>query len=219
MMSAIKRAYRIAALLALLHLLVIGAGLAYLVGTGRLTGERIEQMAGVLRGQLPAPQLAQAEEAAPVETPATSFDAVERGETAVQIARHMIDRRHAELEQQVATAQAALLKVTRAREAQQREKEEFAAQHRRRATQERSEGFKKDLDLLSSLKPKVAVDYLLARSSEDAAQMLLLMETRKAKRIIEAAKTTWQKKKMAEVYQLLSEMAPADSDLLKGRTR
>ncbi len=65
----------------------------------------------------------------------------------------------------------------------------------------------------------MAVDYLLARSPEDAAQMLLLMDTRKAKRIIEAAKTTGQKKRMAEIYQLLSEMAPADSDLLKGRTR
>ncbi len=219
MMSGIKKAYRVAALLALLHLLVIGAGLAYLAGTGRLTGERIEQMAAVLRGQLPAPQVAQAEETAPVETPATSTDAIERGETVEQIARHMIDRRQAELEQQVTTAQAALLKVTREREAHQREKEEFAVQRRRRATQERSEGFKKDLDLLSSLKPKVAVDYLLARSPEDAAQMLLLMSTRKAKRIIEAAKTAGQKKKMAEIYQLLSEMAPADSDLLKSRTR
>ena len=38
MMSGIKKAYQIAALLALLHLLLLGGGLAYLAGTGRLTG-------------------------------------------------------------------------------------------------------------------------------------------------------------------------------------
>lgn len=216
MMAGIKKAYRLLALLALLHLLVVGAGLAYLVGTGRLTGERIEQVAGLLRGELPIPQTAQAQEVAQVEAPAKSAEAIEREQIAEQIRRHMIDRRSAELDQQAATAQAALLKVTRQREAHQREKEEFAAQRRQRAKQERSEGFKKDLDLLGSLKPKVAIDYLLGKSPADAAQMLLLMQTRKAKRIIEAAKTTAQKKKMAEIYQLLSEMAPANSELLKG---
>ena len=216
MMAGIKKAYRLLALLALLHLLVVGAWLGYLVGTGRLTGERIEQIAGLLRGELPTPQTAQAQEVAQVEAPAKSGEAIEREQIAEQIKRHMIDRRLAELEQQAATSQAALLKVTRQREAHQREKEELAAQRRQRAKQERSVGFRKDLDLLGSLKPKVAVDYLLGKPPEDAAQMLLLMETRKAKRIIEAAKTATQKKKMAEIYQLLSEMAPADSELLKG---
>jgi hypothetical protein len=216
MIAGIKKAYRLLALLALLHLLVVGAGLVYLVGTGRLTGERIEQIAGLLRGELPTPQTAQAQEVAQVEAPTKSGEAIEREQTAEQIKRHKIDRRLAELEQQAATAQAAFLKVTRQREAHQREKEELAAQRRQRAKQERSVGFRKDLDLLGSLKPKVAVDYLLGKPPEDAAQMLLLMETRKAKRIIEAAKTAAQKKKMAEIYQLLGEMAPADSELLKG---
>ena len=215
MMAGVKKAYRLLALLALLHLLAAGGGLAYLVGTGRLDGERLEQIANVLRGELSTPQAAQAQEIARVEAPAKSAEAIEREQTAEQIKRHEIDRRLAELEQQAATARAALLKVTRQREAHQREKEEFAAQRRQRDKQERSEGFRKDLDLLGSLKPKVAVDYLLQKPTEDAAQMLLLMETRKAKRIIEAARTPAQRKKMAEIYQLLSEMAPANSELLK----
>ncbi|HUU83401.1 MAG TPA: hypothetical protein VM243_07855 [Phycisphaerae bacterium] len=216
MMGAVKKAFRLVALLALLNVLAAGAGLAYLVGSGRLTAERVEQIATVLRGEWPAPQTAQAQEIAPVEPPAKSAEAIENEQTTEQITRHMIDRRMAELEQQAATARAALLKVTREREAHQREKDEFAAQRRQRDTQERSEGFRKDLALLGSLNAKVAVDYLLQKPPEDAAQMLLQMETRKAKRIIEAAKTTAQKKKMGQIYQLLSEMAPADSELLAG---
>lgn len=219
MMSGLKKVYGLAALLAILHLLGVGGIVGYLVATGKLTREHVQQMAAVLRGEIAEPQAAEAEEVADVPPPAKSADSIDRDQLQEDLHRHQAERREAELAQHQAAAKFALLKATRAREALEREVASFEAQKRNRKKQEESEGFQKDLALLSSLKPKVSIEYLIQKSTADAAKVLLLMDTRKAKRIIEAARTPAQKKKIAEVMKLLGEMAPAEAELLGGTSK
>ena len=217
MKTGLGKAYRLVALVALLHLLVVGGLAGYLAVTGRLTGAQLRQMVAVLRGQAPQSAMAQSDIVEEVAPPEKSTESLQQEQREEEIARYQIDRRRAELDQIGAAVDAALLSVMRQRELLQREAEELDAQFKRRAKQEESQSFKKDLELFSSMKPKIAVGYMLDKTPEDAARMLLLMETRKAKRIIEAAKTPAQKKAMAKILQMLREVAPNQSDALLTR--
>jgi len=212
--AVLKKTYHLAALLALLHLLVASGGLVFLLATGRLNRERAGQIAGVLRGDLPAAQAAQVEEEAPVAPPTKSVESIEHEQRQEEMVRYMSDRRRAELEQQAATGRAALLQVTREREALSRQAEELETQRKQRMQQEESEGFRKDLELFGSMKPKDAVYYMLQKQPEDAARMLLMMDTRKAKKIVEAAKTPAERKTMSQVLQTMREIDPTETESL-----
>jgi hypothetical protein len=210
----IKKIYHAVALFALLNVVVIGGGAGYLYSTGDLSAERIEQVAAVLRGEWPQPQEAEAEVVEERAAPTRSAESLDQEQVEEELMRLQADRRRAELQQQAATVAAARLEVTRQREALERRDAEIRAQAKRREKEEESQGFKKELDLLSSVKPKVAVSYLLEKPREDAATLLLQMETRKGKRLVEAAKTASQRRAMAEVLEMLREMSPARAELL-----
>jgi len=75
-----------------------------------------------------------------------------------------------------------------------RKREEFEQRVDQQAQQQESieesvatAGFEKEVEELSLVKPKVAVDRLLNRPIEDAAQLLSAMDARTSKKIIEAA--------------------------------
>lgn len=213
----IKRAYQLVALLALLHLVALGGVGGYLFATGKVDRAQIEQIAAVLRGG--QPQIA---EAAPTTQPSsTQPSAVETApepsppdELHEQMLRLKADRREAELAQRLGTVAAAQIEVTRQREALKREAEELQKQLDARRDQEASTGFKKDLELLANLKPKDAAYYLLQKPTEEAARMLLMMETRKAKKIIESAKSPDQRKTVSEILEVMRGMTPADGTVV-----
>ncbi len=210
----LKKLYHVVALFAVLNLLVLGGAVAYLAGTGRLSGERVEQIAGVLRGEWPRPQETQAEESTEAPPPAPSSDTLVQEQAEEEVLRLRVDRRRAELQQQAATIAAARLEVTRQREALERREGELDALQSKREKEEESAGFQKELELFASMKPKLAVTYLLEKPPEDAAALLLQMDTRKSKRLVEAAKTASQRRAMTEVLEKLREVSPAQADLL-----
>jgi hypothetical protein len=217
MSGVLKKVYHGVALVALLNLAVVGGSIGYLAATGRLTVERVERAADALRGEWPEEPEAQPE--AEAAAPLGSADTLYRDQGEEEVVRLRADRRRAELQQQVSTIAAARLEVTRQREALERRYDEMRSQAKQREQQEESEGFKKELDLLSSVKPKVAVGYLLEKPREDAAALLLAMETRKGKRLVEAAKTVSQRRAMADVLEMLREMSPEQADLLNQSQR
>ncbi len=210
----IKKVYHVVALLALLNLAAVGAGIGYLVGTGVLGAEQMERIAAVLRNELPEPTAARAEEVEEVAAPTRSAESIDQEQIEDEMLRLRTDRRRAELQQQATMVAAARLEVTRQREALERRNDELRAQAQLREKEEDSVGFQKELELFSAMKPKVAVSYLLEKPQEDAAALLLQMETRKAKRLIEAAKAPAQRRAMAEVLQMLREMSPQQAEAL-----
>jgi hypothetical protein len=174
----------------------------------------MEQMASVLRGEWPEATASQEEAVEETVDPTRSAESIHHDQTQEEMLRLRADRRKAELQQQADTIVAARLEVTRQREALERRYAELREQATQREEQEESVGFKKELELLASVKPKVAVGFLLDKPREDAAALLLQMDTRKGKRLIEAAKSPSQRRAMAEVLQMLREMSPEQADAL-----
>ena len=75
--------------------------------------------------------------------------------------------------------------------------------------------FNKQVEIYGGLAPKIAVQHLLGLSDADeAARILLEMDTRRAKKIVEAAKHPEHMQQMKIILQRLREVAPDRSSEL-----
>lgn len=216
--SSIRRTYDGIALFAVLNVLVLGGMTAYLVGSGAVDGQKIQRIAAVMRGEdQPSPEPA----AEPVETveEAASTQPVEAApvdtQVELEIVRREADRTKEELRQRLALSNSILLRISTERENFRREREiaDQATQAERRELE--AEGFEKQIAILAGVKAKTAVEHLLGLGDPDeAARILLAMETRKAKKIVEAAKRPDQMEQMKSIMRRLREVAPDRSSEL-----
>ena len=216
--STLRKTYDIAAVFALVNMLVFGGLAVYVIGSGMLAPEKIERIAAVLRGEEKPTDTAAA--ATGTEKDAgqdrvdlvgqSAEDASAASQMEEEIARREAQRIRAELDQRIATVNQVLMRVTLEREAFERQVE-AETQRKQEVTASRGqEGFKKELEYFESLAPKVAVQHLLAKpDADEAARILLEMETGKGKKIIEAAKRGNQMERMKVILQRLREVAPA----------
>jgi len=215
MMSAnagvLRRSYDYVAMFALIHVLVaMGAG-AYLLGSGRITPDELQQIAAVLRGD--QTDEASAEEQASRVTQATSIAqaklAPERLAEESEMIRLEAQRIKAELDQRLTLNNNIMLRVTTKREAFEAERRRAEEVSRHSLDQQQEEGFRKQVAIFEALSPKTAIEHLLnLESSDEAARMLLEMDTRKAKKIVEAAKSGDQLRRMQIILQRLRDVAP-----------
>lgn len=212
--SIVKRAYDGLALFALLNMVGVGALVVYLVAGGVLSGEKARRIVGIMRDE----DLSSADEAAskePVDAEtddaraAAGTDAVVESQVDVEIIRRESERIKAELDQRLALNNSILLRVVTERERFQRELEEATNRQEASSKQRREKGFRKQIAIYESLSPKVAIQHLLALTEpDDAARILLEMETRKAKKVIEVAKRGEQIEKMKQILKRVREVAP-----------
>lgn len=221
--STLRRAYEAVALFAVLNILVLGGATAYLASSGIIDGEKLQGIAAVLRGENEVTSQEEVNEV--VEQPEETDEAKSAGLTPgnstmmlqmnSEILRREAERVKVELDQRLALNNAIMLRITQEREAFRRERDAEAARKKASVEEQEEVGFAKTIELYESLSPKVAVDYLLDISDPDeSARVLLQMETRKAKKIIEAAKQAEQKARMKEILRRLREVAPGRSDQL-----
>jgi len=218
--SVLRKTYDVAAIFALANLLVFGGLAVYLIGSGTLAPEKIERIAAVLRGEEESTGGAGAPEGTEADSAATAASVVGQSAEAASAASQMeeeITRREAqrikaELDQRIATVNQVLMRVTLEREAFERKVEAEAQRKQEVTASQDQEGFKKELEYFENLSPKVAMQHLLAKpDADDAARILLEIETRKGKKIIEAAKRGNQMERMKVILQRLREAAPARS--------
>lgn len=221
--SVFKQAYDAVALFAVLNLVGLGALGAYLIGSSVVNGEKLRRIVAVLRGEDPSPgdvEVSEKRETAADEatTPATGADAIAESQMDLEIMRRESDRIKAELDQRLALNNSILLRVMTEREDFQRDREEASQEQDAAARQRREEGFEKQIAIYESLAPKIAVQHLLAMSEPDeSARVLLEMNTRKAKAIVEAAKRGDQMEKMKVILQRVREVAPERSEELESK--
>ena len=211
--SAVRRAYDGVALFALLNVAVLGGMTAYLVGSGALDARKMQRIASVMRGEdLQVQPEAEAgpaeagEEAASTQpAPAAVIDT----QVELEIVRREAERTREELRQRLALSNSILLRITAERESFRREREaadQMAQAHRRELE---TEGFEKQIAILGGVKAKTAVEHLLGLGDPDeAARILLAMDTRKAKKIVEAARRPDQMEQMKSILRRLREVAP-----------
>ena len=211
--SLARRTYDAIALFALLNMIALGGLVTYVVGTGAIDRQKLESIAAIVRGEDPVgsgetPSVAEepAEEAAPAvpgEGPAAASG------IDLEIMRREAERIKEELRQRLALNNSILLRVTTERAAFHEEREVALARSRASQRERQEEGFEKQVAILGAMKPKVAVRHLLGIGDPDeAARILLEMSTRKAKKIVEAAKTGEQMRQMMLVLQRIREVAP-----------
>ncbi len=212
--SIVKRAYDGLALFALLNVLGVGALGMYLVGGGVLNADKGRRIVSIMRDEdVSLEEETVPEEPVEAETDVAlhpaGTDAVVESQVDVEIIRRESERIKAELDQRLALNNSILLRVVTERERFQRELEEAGNRKEASSKERRKKGFKKQIAIYESLSPKVAIQPLLALPEpDDAARVLLEMDTRKAKKIIEAAKRGDQVEKMKQILQRVREVAP-----------
>ncbi|HNO77917.1 MAG TPA: hypothetical protein PKN33_07630 [Phycisphaerae bacterium] len=192
-MKRFGKFYQFIALVALIHFAAILVGVGWLIQSGKLNKENVLAIAGVLGF---GDDAGTDDGADTDESTATEAASPQKGKSSApvtnsvqeELARRSLQRAVTQAEHRRELAQRAMLDVRRRREELERLAEQQTTKVEKQTKEKAKEGFKKDLEILSSLKPKIALDSLLARSVDDAAQMMLLMETRQAKKIMEAAR-------------------------------
>ena len=103
---------------------------------------------------------------------------------------------------------------------EQFQQDQADAERRQEQSVERRQmvGFQKQIEIYESLNPKVALDHLLSITDPDeAAKILLAMNTRKAKKIVEAGKRDPQLTRMKEILRRLRDAAPERSAELEAQ--
>lgn len=216
--SSIKRVYDAAALVAVLNMLALVVFGALLFTNGTVNGEKLQRMAGILRGEEPTPA---DETAASVPTQASGKKSVPKSLAEVQIDSELLrleeERIKAELDQRLALNNSILLRVMAHREQFQREQEETNRKRQLAKKQRQTTGFQKQIEIYEALSPKVALEHLLSMEDlDDAAKILLDMNTRTAKKIIEAGKRGKDLEKMKRILRRLRVVAPDKLEQLDG---
>lgn len=218
----IRRLYRLFAAFASVHVVALIALAVALVVSGSVDMGRVRKALWVLRGfELPSPARAAAASPTealppqPVESDSTSADTMPvRTPEDLEVLRRESERIGKELEQRLALTNSMLLRVTSAREELERDrakmqKDRDLASKRTSLAARDTEGFRRQVEIFDGLNPKVAMEHLLGlEDPTEAALLLSSVDTRKANKIIESAKSTEQQKKMQDVLQRIRDVTP-----------
>jgi hypothetical protein len=207
-----KRVYQIVALLSVGHVAAVVGVLAFLVMTGRLTPDRVEAMAAAWRGDEP-----QTPEAASQPTTQVADDATPDGRSAAEALaslrleqetiRHVVARELREIQDRNRLAEVIRLDVVRRREQLAKDREAFDAEREKLREESNRSGFTKELESLQAAKPAVRKTVLMSKKDADALLLLMEMETRSVKQVIEACKT---EEEIAWMTRLLDRMHRLD---------
>ena len=214
--TTIKKGYEAMALFAVLNWLG-AAGLAmFLISTSRVDGDMLRQVVAVLRHE----DLATQDDDAAASADAQSGDSQRQASVETRIEREVArsegERVKAELEQRLATINRILLQVTKKREAFEEEVADAAKLEADRRAERQSDGFKKQLELFEAMTPKTALGHLLnLPNQDDAARILAQMDTRRGKKLIEAAKRGDDLTRMRIILQRVRDVSPERSDDLE----
>jgi hypothetical protein len=209
----IGRFFNVIAVLAVATLLAGGGFTGFLFGTGRLTAERLQRIAAVLRGEAnqpaspttaPASQPAGEEQTAPATfRPAESPEARHRR---VELERLRLERATQDLEARQRLLDQALQRVVVEQERLNGEKaaKAAAARHKQASEAATDEGFRKELDYVSGLKPAQAKEYVVRvwqRQKADAARLMAAIDESRGRRILEQFKTPEELQLMTDLLE------------------
>jgi len=219
----LRRIYNLIAVFALLNMLVLGGAAGYLVSKGYLTSDKLRRIGQVVRGEdEQEPEAAEKQpeadapaEASPAQSELTSvpIDLSKESQYAQEIVFHEMQRFKDEMDQRMALNNKIMLMITTRREALERDIKAFQQRRQQDVEIVDNEAFKKELEIFESLKPVTAMERLVAKSNvEDAAKLMLQMDSRKVAKIIEAAKTPADKLKLQAVQERMREVTPEESD-------
>lgn len=198
-----RRLYNAFAMLAFGIVLVLSGFVATLATRGALTADRIDAALAALRGEA-----AQSPEAS--SQPASQSSGAEH-RTATMPAHHRerdivtteLDRREREIADQWELLRSAQMEFIREREKFAQEKRLWEATLKRQAEEASLSGAAKELELISELKPKDSKELLRQKKDADVVQLLLKLDTRTGRKIIESCKTDEERQWIGRILEQL----------------
>lgn len=204
----LKRFYHVLAWLAVANLFAVGGLVGYLFASGKLNPERMEQIAVVLRGEFPKPQVQTTQPAKQEEKPQTSREELARLEARKRFYMLISERQQRDLEDRNTLSQSIQLDVNRQLEKIESKEQEFTKQKQEAQKVAEQNGFQQTLDIYSEMDPKLAKDVLRTHFKDaDAVRVLMQMDTGRRKRIVNSCKTDEEK---AWISRMLMQMQRLD---------
>lgn len=190
-----KRVYHILALMALINLFAVAGLIGFLVYSGKLTRERADQIAAILRGEelAGASSAAASQPAATTTAPAGSRETIARDQARKELYALMAERHLREMEDRRLLNQQIQLDVNRQLEKIEQDKKSFEEQRQELAEVNRQDGFERELALFNSIDPKNARDQLKMRKDADAVLLMMKMDEGRARKVVDACKTDDEK--------------------------
>ena len=214
-----KAIYQVICILAIANLVAVAGIIAFLFATDRLDAERVDQMAAVLRGEDLSERAPATPPAAPTTQPAEKKDTAEtqlaRARERGDLAQRLLERRGREVEDRQRLAEALMLDIVRRQETLAEERAALEAQQRKIQEERLRSGFLKELELLASVKPKVRKDLLAQKSDTDVVKLMMEMDQRAGKQVIEACKRPEEKAWIGRILhqiQMQSETPSAEAE-------
>jgi len=187
---------------------------ATLAARGALTPGRLTAAAAALRGQVPA---ASQPASQPASRPAQQLPANEqnaREETADRIRRTELDRREREIMDQWELLRSSQVTLLRDREQFEQHRKEWESAMKRQSEERDLSGAQKELEYLSGIKAALAKEILRGKKEPDVVQLLLQMETRTGRKIIESCKTTEERLWIGRVLEQLRQRNDSQAEAL-----
>lgn len=209
-----KRLYSVLAALAFGLLLVQTGFVATLAARGQLGSERISRVLRTLRDNAPSSPSAasapasQAAASMPASRPAGDDDA------SIRARGLALERREREIADQWNLLREAQIELVRDREKFSTERQEWEAALKRQAQEAALSGAAKELDYLSSIKAEIAKDLLRQKKDPDVVGLMLQMETRTGRKIIESCKTDEERQWIGRILEQLRQRNQRQAEAL-----
>lgn len=201
-----KTLLRAVVILLIVHLVAALGGLAYAASHGAFQRDRLAAALTALRGHSPANAAATQPASQPASQPSDqpmTTSAPTSDLLADEVRRLELDRREREIADQWALIRAAQLQVLRDREAMEAARKDTKQVAEARESPEGGEGYKKELEYLQSIKPRMAKELLRQKKDADAVQIMMTLDPRVGRKIIDACKTSEERLWMGRLLDQL----------------
>ncbi len=208
----LKRIYNAVAIFAIVNVLVMAVLIGVAWVSGRLNSERVEQLAMVLRGELDKEEAPTTQPAATQPAPRAASEKIRHDEELEEILARRLDWQRRELENLVSLIDSSKLEQLQQREALQQEIAQYEQARQAWLEQEQRDGFKRSLEYLQSVDPKIAKDLLQQKKEADAAQFLSAMNSRKGRDIIEECSTPEDRAWIGRVLNTIEQGAASQAE-------
>lgn len=187
-----KRIFHMFSLLAIINLFALAGLVGFMFMTGKLSAERVDQIAMVLRGEFPETQPAE-------EAPATQEVPPEQSQ--VEIARMEDERRRIsqqeervsrELEYRFDLNQQILYQANQELEETRRLQKMIEEQREQFQQEHQEQGFEQMLKVIKGTQPKKAVELLMVRKDADVVRIFMALNANVVTDIVNACKSPEQ---------------------------
>jgi flagellar motility protein MotE (MotC chaperone) len=205
----LSRLYNLSATIAFATMLAVGGFAAFLVFAGKLNSARLETIAAVLRGELddwedsdtPVTQPETAEAPAPA---AKTADEIHAAKIHEQVRRAVLERAAADVSARQALLDQAMQELIHTQETFETSRKEWEETQKKLTAEVRDEGFKREIEYISKLDPKLAKEHLLRvwdKHENDAVRIMSALNPRIGQRILSQMKSSNELQIMSELLE------------------